>query len=248
MKIALFSDVHANLPAFDAVLKDIDTRKPDAIYCLGDLIGYNVWPNEVIHEIRNRRIPTIAGNHDLKVKLGQSEEYVNENLGKNFAYSIVGEKEREILLSLPEHIRLHFKIEDQLIQVLFVHGSPRSVNEYLLEDMDEDLLLTIMQNANADILCFGHSHKSYHRIIKVVENKNIKYKHAINLGSVGKPKDGNQKACYVNMTITNTTTLMQPTDLIIEFIRVEYDIVKATKAIKESPLPDEFAQLLIEAR
>ena len=50
------------------------------------------------------------------------------------------------------------------------------------------------------------------------------------------------------MTITNTTTLMQPTDLIIEFIRVEYDIVKATKAIKESPLPDEFAQLLIEAR
>ena len=122
MKIALFSDVHANLPAFDAVLKDIDTRKPDAIYCLGDLIGYNVWPNEVIHEIRNRRIPTIAGNHDLKVKLGQSEEYVNENLGKNFAYSIVGEKEREILLSLPEHIRLQFKIEDQLIQVLFVHG------------------------------------------------------------------------------------------------------------------------------
>jgi predicted phosphodiesterase len=51
MKIALFSDMHANLPAFEATLKSIDEHKPDAIYCLGDLVGYNIWPNEVIEEI-----------------------------------------------------------------------------------------------------------------------------------------------------------------------------------------------------
>ena len=65
MVIALFSDIHANLPALEAALADIDSRKPDAIYCLGDLVGYNIWPNEVINLIRKRGIPTIAGNYDF---------------------------------------------------------------------------------------------------------------------------------------------------------------------------------------
>jgi predicted phosphodiesterase len=62
MRIALFSDIHANLPALEACFKSIEEQKPDAIYCLGDLVGYNIWPNEVINEIRKRGIPTIAGN------------------------------------------------------------------------------------------------------------------------------------------------------------------------------------------
>lgn len=247
MKIALFSDVHANLPAFEAVLNDIDINQPDAIYCLGDLVGYNIWPNEVVNEIMDRRIATIAGNHDLKVKLGQGENEGFDNSGNNYAYSIVGEEQKVFLLSLPAHLRLEFKIDGHLIQIMFVHGSPRSVNEYLLEDMDEDLLLSMMQEAKTDILCFGHSHKPYHRILKVLENGNPKYKHAINLGSVGKPKDGNPKSCYVNLILNDKTTLSYPDDLIVEFIRVEYDIVKAARAIKESPLPDELAQLLFDA-
>lgn len=67
MVIALFSDIHANLPAFDSLLRHMDRQKPDAVYCLGDLVGYNVWPNEVIAEIRRRGIATLAGNHDQKV-------------------------------------------------------------------------------------------------------------------------------------------------------------------------------------
>ena len=67
MRIALFSDIHANLPALEAVLTDIDSKKPDAMYCLGDLVGYNIWPNEVINEIRKRGIPTIAGNYDFGI-------------------------------------------------------------------------------------------------------------------------------------------------------------------------------------
>jgi predicted phosphodiesterase len=64
MKIALFSDIHANLPALEAVLADMDAQQPDAVYCLGDLVGYNIWPNEVADIIRKRGIPTIAGNYD----------------------------------------------------------------------------------------------------------------------------------------------------------------------------------------
>jgi len=67
MRIALFSDIHANLPALEACLKSIQEQKPDAIYCLGDLVGYNIWPNEVIGEIRKRGIPTIAGNYDFGI-------------------------------------------------------------------------------------------------------------------------------------------------------------------------------------
>ncbi len=69
MKIALLSDIHGNLPAFEAFLADLDSRQPDAVYCLGDLIGYHVWPNEIIAEIRKRGIATLVGNHDLKLAL-----------------------------------------------------------------------------------------------------------------------------------------------------------------------------------
>ncbi|WP_045800733.1 metallophosphoesterase family protein [Flagellimonas lutaonensis] len=67
MKIALFSDVHANLPALEAFFDDLEKHRPDATYCLGDLVGYNIWPNEVINEIRKRQIPTIAGNYDFGI-------------------------------------------------------------------------------------------------------------------------------------------------------------------------------------
>ena len=67
MKIALFSDIHANLPALEAFFEDVEAKNVDAMYCLGDLVGYNTWPNEVINEIRKRGIPTIAGNYDLGI-------------------------------------------------------------------------------------------------------------------------------------------------------------------------------------
>ena len=67
MKIALFSDIHANLPALEAFFLDVDTRGVDQVYCLGDLVGYNIWPNEVISKIRKRKVPTIAGNYDFGI-------------------------------------------------------------------------------------------------------------------------------------------------------------------------------------
>ena len=73
MKLAFFSDIHANLPALEAVLADIDREAPDFVHCLGDLVGYNIWPNEVCHLIRQRGIPTLAGNYDLGVGLDSDD-------------------------------------------------------------------------------------------------------------------------------------------------------------------------------
>jgi putative phosphoesterase len=248
MKIALFSDIHANIPALEAVLADIDARKPDGIYCLGDLVGYNIWPNEVIAAIRDRGIATIAGNHDLKVaNLNAIDGLGLKQSGKNYAYHIIKVKEREYLLSLPAHIRVEFRFNNELINLLLVHGSPRSVDEYLFENTPEGDMSLIMLEANADILCFGHTHKPYHRIINTSENGNNHFRHAINLGSVGKPKDGDNRACYVMLSIDQKTDTADASTIKVEFIRVEYDVEKAAKAVDDSPLPDEFADMLRKA-
>jgi putative phosphoesterase len=244
MRIALFSDIHANLPAFQAILEDLDEQSPDAVYCLGDLIGYNVWPNEVIAEIRRRGIATLAGNHDLKVEnLITTPQSLSEP-GKKYAYHLVEQHHREYLLTLPAHIKLEFKQGSEKLNIVMAHGSTRSVDEYTLFDTEEKQILQMMEEANADLLFVGHSHKPYHRIL---ESSAGVFKHVINLGSVGKPKDGDSRACYVILTIDKSSSISDPESVKAEFRRVAYGLDLATKGILESPLPDEFAQGLFEA-
>lgn len=244
MRIALFSDIHANLPAFQAILEDLDEQSPDAVYCLGDLIGYNVWPNEVIAEIRRRGIATLAGNHDLKVEnLITTPQSLSEP-GKKYAYHLVEQHHREYLLTLPAHIKLEFKQGSEKLNIVMAHGSTRSVDEYTLFDTEEKQILQMMEEANADLLFVGHSHKPYHRIL---ESSAGVFKHVINLGSVGKPKDGDSRACYVILTIDKSSSISDPESVKAEFRRVAYGLDLATKGVLESPLPDEFAQGLFEA-
>lgn len=245
MKIVLFSDVHANLPAFEKALEEIEKQKPDAIYCLGDLVGYHIFPNEVINEIRKRRIPTIAGNHDAKVKK-LSEKQLAET-GKNYAYSIIGETEKQYLATLPAHIRVDFELNEDSLKMLLVHGSPKSNEEYLLVDKDESEFINVFKEAGVDILCFGHSHKPYHRILSETVDNTTKYYHAINTGSVGKPKDGNPQGGFVVLHIHKNSGKLYQESLQVQFIRFDYDVNLSTKAIEDSPLPNEFAEMLKKA-
>ena len=256
MKIALFSDVHANLPALEACLQNIDAKKPDAIYCLGDLVGYNIWPNEVIDIIRQRKIPTIAGNYDFGI--GRSSDdcgcaYKTDSekeLGKvSIAYTneIVKNEQRQYLRELPAHIKLEFQLNNDKLNLLLVHGSPRKINEYLFEDRDEKSLNRIMEQADADIMCFGHTHKPYHRILSTEIENQSRFRHAINIGSVGKPKDENTKGCYVMLTIDENSSVNKRDSIHVEFCRFDYDIEKAANAIEDSPLPNEYAEMLRKA-
>jgi putative phosphoesterase len=257
MKIALFSDIHANLPALEAFFLDVDRRRPDAIYCLGDLVGYNVWPNEVIDAIRQRGIPTIMGNYDQGIGLASDDcgcaykTDAEKDMGKisiAFTNSIVKPDQRDYLKTLPGHINLEFQLKGGNINLLLVHGSPRKINEYLFEDRDEKSLLRIMQQADADILCFGHTHKPYHRIIAAETEEGAHFHHAINTGSVGKPKDGNPKGCYVLLEVDAASSVQKKDSIRAEFIRFDYDIEKAAKAIEVSALPDEYAGMLRRGR
>ena len=255
MKIALFSDIHANLPALEACLSDIDNQKADAVYCLGDLVGYNIWPNEVINTIRKRGIPAIAGNYDFGI--GRSSDDCGcayktdgeKEMGKvsiSFTNEITGEEERKYLRSLPAHIRVEFQLNDDKLNLLLVHGSPRRINEYLFEDRDEKSLLRIINDAGADIMCFGHTHKPYHRILEQA-GEAIRFRHAINLGSVGKPKDSDIRGCYVLLHINEASSINIKDSIKVEFVRFSYDIELAAKAIEDSPLPNQYADMLRKA-
>lgn len=253
MKIALFSDIHANLPALEAFFNDLKGRETDAVYCLGDLVGYNIWPNEVIREIRKRGIPTIAGNYDFGVGRNSDDcgcayqTETDKEMGKqsiSYTNELVEAESRLYLRTLPSHIRLEYDFDGVRRNILLVHGSPRKVNEYLFEDRPEKSMLRIMEEAQADILCFGHTHKPYHRVLNSVKDGSNHYRHAINIGSVGKPKDGDPRGAYVILTINPESSVNDSESIDVEFVRFDYDVEKAAQAIENSSLPSEYAGML----
>lgn len=252
MRIALFSDIHANLPALESFFENLETQKVDMLYCLGDLVGYNIWPNEVIEEIRKRRIPCIAGNYDFGIGVNgddcgcaykTEEDQKNGNVSISFTNSIVNEENRNYLSSLPRHIRLELEFGGEKQHLLLVHGSPRKINEYLFEDRKETSFMRIFESSKADILCFGHTHKPFHRRFE----KDGVAKHAINIGSIGKPKDGDARGGYVILDWNESLSPKKPENLKVEFVRFAYDIEKAAKAVEDSILPNVYAEALRKA-
>lgn len=243
MKVALFSDIHANLPAFEAFIKDIEDREVDAIYCLGDLIGYNIWPNEIIDIIRKRQIPTIAGNHDYNIsRLGKGNIFLSKGEMTDGAKSVnytneqLTESNIAYLKSLPAQLKIIQEQEETPFSVLLVHGSPNRNNEYMTEDFDEEVLKEFFIDNDCDVICCGHTHKPFYRTTML----NNQPKHLINIGSVGKPKDNDNRGCYaiINLETTNSE------ELDVTFIRFEYDIEKAAQAVENSDLPNVFADKL----
>ena len=238
-QLTIFGDIHANLPALEAVLADIDARNLDNLYCLGDLVGYGVWPNEVITAVRQRNIPTIMGNYDQGVgqdsddcgcayKTPEAQALGERSIAWSNAHTSAENKAylRELVTQIP------LQLGD--LKVVLVHGSPRKVNEYLYEDRPEASLERLLDMVEADVLVCGHTHLPYHRVLG-------SGRHVVNAGSVGKPKDNNPQACYLVLT-------GEGKDLSVEFIRVPYDVEKAARAIEATEMPHEFADMLRQGR
>jgi predicted phosphodiesterase len=214
-------------------------RQLDNLYCLGDLVGYGVWPNEVIAMIRERNIPTIMGNYDQGVGIDSDDcgcAYRTpeaQALGvRSIAWSNAhtSAENKAYLRQLAANIPL--QLGD--LRVLLVHGSPRKVNEYLYEDRPEAGMERLMDAAGADVLVCGHTHLPYHRVLG-------SGRHVINAGSVGKPKDNDPRACYL-------TLAAEGRELFVEFIRAPYDVERAAQAIEATEMPDEFAEMLRQGK
>jgi len=256
MRITIFSDVHANLPALEAVLAGIDYQAPDGVFCLGDLVNQNVWNNEVVEIIRERKIPTLKGNHDNGIALGKSIFPFSYTFPEArqwgieaIAYTLktIKKENQEFLGKMPVKLRITIpQVNSKPFSILLVHSHPDNLNGRLFRFTPKEEFRHLLENSNADMLVTGHTHCPYDIIIKDEQNGETTYRHAINPGSVGRPKDGDWRPCYVQLTFdTSRHLLTEPDAVNVDFFRVKYDLGKAVKAIKKSELSVYYGSCLI---
>ena len=243
MRYALISDIHANLPALDAVLADIRGRAAiGAVYHLGDLVGYAPWPNQVVRRIQAEAICGVAGNYDSTVATRykhcgcRSEDARQERLShESYEWTLkqVSVETTQFLAGLPFRIDVRpFGGHMSGPRLVLVHAHTSNNLIYVEENRPDSFLSKMAAAAGlaaGDVLAFGHTHKPWHREVDGV--------HFVNTGSVGRPKDGDCRAGYVVLDFSNDT-------VDVEFVRVEYDVGAATQAIMSSELPNEFAEFL----
>jgi predicted phosphodiesterase len=247
MLIGLISDLHANLEATLAVLRELDRTGPDTVVSLGDLTGYGANPNEVVDLIRERHIPTIMGNHDAVVSGLEEPWFFRESAKRAVAWQAerLREDNRKWLASLPEQARFNGCC-------LGVHGSPSNRDEYINDWLDAVRQVDVMNEQHAHICFFGHSHKAAlfsetghtpyengpsqagfpQKAAYKLEDGN---RYLINPGSVGQPRDGDLRAAFGLFDLEGKA---------FEFRRVEYDVALAQRKILKAGLPPDLASRL----
>lgn len=263
-RIALYSDIHGNTVALGAVYRHIGEFGPAERYCLGDLVGYGPDPAGVIEMVRSSGDPVIRGNYDQGVgdRSGACGCYYATDQAKSdgaasyaFTERVVGDEDAAWLSSLPTEVR----IEEAGARVLLTHGSPRRINEYLMPDRGEGQLARLAGEAGADVVCCGHVHIPYHRSFRVrPDDPDSPIVHYVNSGSVGKPKDGDPRACWVELVIGTADDVRASaprdayaarageTDTWIGLLvhRVPYDIESVAAAVVDAGLPPTLAEAL----
>lgn len=240
MRYAVISDVHSNLEALNAVLDKIDAMGIDDIVCLGDIVGYNVNPNECIEIINCRGIKSVMGNHDAKAS-GLEEPDDFTSLAREAVFWTRSQLKQEnisFLKNLPRTLSLHEG------KMLAVHGSINSTDTYLFSTHDVAVNFMRMEETGIKICFFGHTHVriayvgSGKGINLIYENEMIlegNKMYLVNPGSVGQPRDGDSRSAFLTYD-TDTEK--------VEFFRVRYDIDKCCDKIIKAGLPIELAERL----
>jgi predicted phosphodiesterase len=240
-RIAIISDLHGNLPALNAVLKDLDERRPDAIFCLGDLVDFAPWPNEVIEAIRHRRIPTLMGNHDERIafhhkivplETHSAEERIVRALAIEHTHNVISPENRAYLADLPRSMRITFGGSSSATRILLVHASTRRIDEYIFEDHPELDVKGMLRENNVDILVMGHTHLPY---IRRLTNRTF----ALNAGSVGRSKEHDAHATYLMLTMSESHFRPQ-------IVRVKYPVDITVAALRASGIPEFYADFWLE--
>ena len=235
MRVAVVSDIHANLPALEAVLADLDAEEPDELWCLGDLVGYGAHPNECCAAIADRAAICLAGNHDLAVRgtLPLDDFSGDAGAAARWTQSVLDDAAGRFLARLePQGGRAG---------VALYHGSARDpVWEYVLSDDAAEATLTL---AGTPLVLVGHSHAALIAAQRQgalsgglaeagLELDLAEGRFLLNPGSVGQPRDGDPRAAWLLLDLDARRAT---------FRRVAYDIPRAQAAIREQGLPETLA-------
>jgi predicted phosphodiesterase len=239
MRLAVISDIHANLEAFSAVLRDLKDHRADKIFCLGDTIGYGPDPNKCLDIIREKKIPSVLGNHEVGAIETETLEMFNFKAGETLrrTRSMLSPTNLEFCRSLPRFMTWE--------SYCFVHGyPPDSVYQYLFAVCDDVLRQDII-SMKEEICFMGHTHLM--EVITVREGKLIRFvpvkglqvidldknsNYFVNVGSVGQPRDGDNRAKYV---IFDTISRK------LEFRFIPYNFKVTMAKIRELGFPETFA-------
>ncbi len=248
--IAILSDIHANLPALEATLEALAHR--DGLvgtYHLGDLVGYAPWPNEVVALLQDRGIPGIQGNYDSTVATHYEHcgcSYTDprdvELAHLSFSWTLehTSTLTKAFLGALPFRLDLrpwggHLSGP----RIILVHGTPVLNTVYWTEDRPNEFSQQMAEKLGAkagDTVVFGHTHRPWQRTIDEIN--------FVNAGSVGRPKDGDWRACCLLLHFPADRDEGEIGDVRVEFLRVEYALARAQEGIRSSALPEEFALVL----
>lgn len=239
MRIAIISDIHSNIEALTEVMRVIEKSKVDRIVSLGDVVGYGASPNACCDVVRANAEVTLLGNHDAAVsgRMDYSFYYDAARHALDWSASMVSEENHAWLRSLP----FTYRIGD----VGFSHGSPIEPRAYeYIFAIEQARELTPFTADLPEVTFIGHSHlcKAFAlgngEVNDVVSQKfGIRkgYKYIISVGSVGQPRDYDNRACFV-IYDTQTRT--------VDYLRVEYDIQASAQRIFDADLALNFGKRL----
>jgi len=240
MRFAIFSDIHANLEALEAVLADAHKHKSTHFVCLGDVVGYNANPHECVERIRKLDCPIVKGNHDEQGSLPESSSDFNELAERAIKWTRnnLAEEEKQWLRELP--------LQKQVRDFTIVHATLDTPAQwgYVFNNLDAAASFTYQHTT---VCFFGHTHVPMVFIrddgvrresIEHIRIESTK-KYFINMGSVGQPRDGNWRAAYCIYDMENN---------LVEQFRVKYDLAVAQRKIIKAGLPRLLAERLAIGR
>lgn len=227
LRIAVISDIHSNLEAFDTVIRNLPQY--DKLICLGDIVGYGPQPNEVIERLAGLKSTIVLrGNHDHAVVTG-----VTSGFSENAATAVHWTRKRINQTSLTYLSRLQpsAKTEAEGVSLGLYHGSPQNpLSEYVYPGIAAFSAKRIMDESGARIVLLGHTH--------VPMNYSLDGGMLGNPGSVGQPRDGDPRASFAVLSVENSGRFS------LEIKRIEYNIEKVANAIVKVGLPIFLAERL----
>jgi predicted phosphodiesterase len=240
MRFAIFSDIHANLEALEAVLRDAETQKCTNYVCLGDIVGYNANPHECVSRIDEMDCPTVKGNHDEQASLLESSRDFNELAECAIEWT------REHLTDKDKQWLRDLRLQRQVRDFTVVHATLDTPGQwgYVFNNLDAAASFTYQHTT---VCFFGHTHvpMAFIRDDGVQRSRvdqlriDVAKKYFINVGSVGQPRDGDWRAAYCIFDVENEC---------VEQRRVKYQLEIAQKKIIDAGLPHLLAERLAVGR